>query len=397
MKKLLLLLLMTALPALANLNFTTYYIPSWPPNISNPGTPVSTGTVPNMYYNWGSGVILNSGLADHVLVHFTGYVNWPGTAGTQRTVTFYAATDDGFKMTVGGVGVANGIGDLHGPGYYNYSASVTLTGGQAYSLDAWFAEWGGGAVVQLFWDLGDGNGIVAVPSSAFSLTPPAPQYSSNITVAQQSRVTAYFARTIANNSVYIDQAGNYNTVSITQVGLNNLVTGVATQNATVSGNHNNITVRQGGDGDSGRRRHGAGEHQHRRGRQAIEPGRTDRAHREPRRRHAEHQRQRRARDAELLLERPQQHREGIDRPQRQVAQGRRQQGCPQMSGLRTGLGHGDGHCRIVDCFSFQINQLNLTLRSGPKGRVSKDEIRTRCSIPSFETHVAACATTCSSG
>ena len=253
MKKLLLLLLMTALPALANLNFTTYYIPSWPPNISNPGTPVSTGTVPNMYYNWGSGVILNSGLADHVLVHFTGYVNWPGTAGTQRTVTFYAATDDGFKMTVGGVGVANGIGDLHGPGYYNYSASVTLTGGQAYSLDAWFAEWGGGAVVQLFWDLGDGNGIVAVPSSAFSLTPPAPQYSSNITVAQQSRVTAYFARTIANNSVYIDQAGNYNTVSITQVGRNNLVTGVATQNATVSGNHNNITVRQGDQpSDSGR-------------------------------------------------------------------------------------------------------------------------------------------------
>lgn len=252
MRKLLLILAMFCLPAFADLNFTTYYIPSWPPNIANPGNPVSSGTVPNLSYNWGSGSVLNSGLSDRVLVHFTGYVNWAGTAGTQKTITFYAATDDGFKMTVNGSTVVNGIGDLHGAGFYNYTSTMTLTAGQSYALDVWWSEWTGGAVMLLYWDLGDGNGIVSVPSTAFTVVQP-PQYNSNITAAQQIRVNAYFSRTISNNSVYIDQTGNYNTVNVTQVGLKNLLTGTDSAQATIRGDRNNITVRQGDQSnDSGK-------------------------------------------------------------------------------------------------------------------------------------------------
>ena len=104
-----------------------------------------------------------------------------------------------------------------------------------------------------------------------------------------------------------------------------------------------LAVRQGGDGDSGRRRYGAGKHQHRRGRQAIEPGRTDRAYRESRRRHAEHQRQRRARDAEFLLERSDHAADGgLGRVQRrgrarevEVALGQFAQGAQLLKGHMT--------------------------------------------------------------
>ena len=252
MKRLVLLMLMYCCSLRADLLFSTYRIPSWPPNTTNPGTVVSTGTVPNLNYNWGSGVVLNSGLADQVLVHFTGYIVWPGTAGAQKTVNLYAATDDGFKATIDGNTVINDIGGLHGPSNYNYSTSLTLTGGQVYSVDIWWAEWGGGAVAQFYWNTG--SGIVIIPSTSLLTTyTPTPIYSSSITGAQQTRVSAYFARTISNNSVYIDQVGSYNRISVAQVGRNNLLTGVNSQDAAVWGNHNNITVRQGDQSnDNGR-------------------------------------------------------------------------------------------------------------------------------------------------
>ena len=244
MKRLVLLMLMYCCSLRADLLFSTYRIPSWPPNTANPGTVVSTGTVPNLNYNWGSGVVLNSGLADQVLVHFTGYIVWPGTAGAQKTVNLYATTDDGFKVTIGGNTVINDIGGLHGPSNYNYSTALTLTAGQVYSIDIWWAEWGGGAVAQFYWNTG--SGIVIIPSTSLLTTyTPAPTYSSNITVAQQSRVTAFVNRTIVNNAIYIRQAGNNNQVNITQIGRNSLIGGVGQQEATIQGNSNNILIRQG--------------------------------------------------------------------------------------------------------------------------------------------------------
>lgn len=252
MTKLFTIWLLFAWSAWANLNFTTYSIPSWPPDTQNPGTALSTGTVTSINHNWGSGQVLNSGRSDRVMVNYTGWINWAGTAGQQKTITFYAATDDGFKVTVGGNTIINDIGGLHGPAYYNYAAALTLTAGNAYYLDVWFAEWTGGAVAQLFWDLGDGAGIVAVPDSAYTLTAPAvapaPVYSSNITSAQQTRVTGFLNRTITDNAVYIDQSGDANQISITQVGRRNLVSGVGQTAAQIQGDANTITVRQGWNG-----------------------------------------------------------------------------------------------------------------------------------------------------
>lgn len=243
---------MFAAAAWANLNFSTYNIPSWPPNTQNPGTPLSTGTVTSINHNWGTGQVLNSGRSDRVLVNYTSWINWTGTAGQQKTITFYAVTDDGFRVTVGGNTIINDIGGLHGPAYYNYIAALTLTAGNAYYLDVWFAEWTGGAVAQLFWDLGDGAGIVSVPASAYMLTAPAPApapvYSSNITQNQQTRVNSFVNRVITNNTIQIEQSGDANQVSITQTGTRNLIQGVGYPAAQIQGNANNITVRQGWNG-----------------------------------------------------------------------------------------------------------------------------------------------------
>ena len=252
MIKLLTIWFLVVCSAWANLNFTTYHIPSWPPSIQSPGLPLSTGTVTSINHNWGGGQVLNSGSSDRVLVNYTGWINWAGAAGQQKTITFYAVTDDGFKMTVGGNTIINNIEGLHGPAYYNYTASTTLTAGNAYYLNVWFAEWTGGAVAQLFWDLGDGAGIVAVPTSAYMLTAPepapAPVYSSSISQAQQTRVTSFVNRVITDNAVYIDQAGDDNQINITQTGRRNLVSGVGKTAAQIQGNTNSVNIRQGWNG-----------------------------------------------------------------------------------------------------------------------------------------------------
>lgn len=244
-----LLMLLCTAPLWSQINFTTYYIPSWPPSITNPGPVLSTGTVSAVNFNWGSGQVLNSGRNTQVLVHFAGTINWPTTStvppGTQKTVTFYIMSDDGFSLNIGGNAIINDIGHLQGASSYNYRVSVTLTAGQTYSFDAWVSQWGGATVANMFWDTGDGHGIVSVPASVFVPPPPAPVYTSAITASQQLRVTAYTTRTITNNSVYIDQIGDFNTVSVTQVGNKNLLTGVTGQNARIYGSFNTVTIRQG--------------------------------------------------------------------------------------------------------------------------------------------------------
>lgn len=92
------------------------------------------------------------------------------------------------------------------------------------------------------------GGTTSGSSGGYVATPPAPTYTSNISTAQQSRVTAAQARIITNNAIYVDQVGNNNTVTITQVGNNNLITGIGQQAAKMQGNNNNITLRQGVSG-----------------------------------------------------------------------------------------------------------------------------------------------------
>lgn len=127
-------------------------------------TVIATGTTASLRYDWGSGNILGSSYSDGVIIHFTGYILWPGTSGNS-TVTFYARTDDGFYMTINNNVVIDSWLE-QGPSNYNASGTTTLVSGQVYPVDIWNYENAGGAVCELFWNaLG---GISYIPEGQFA-------------------------------------------------------------------------------------------------------------------------------------------------------------------------------------------------------------------------------------
>ena len=162
----------------------------------------------------------------------------------------------------------------------NSNGSITLTGGQVYAIDIWYYENGGGAVAQLYWNTGSGITIVPSTNYATSSSYWAPQYSSSITNAQQTRKTSETSQRTSQsgNLIYVEQVGDNNNITIrqgvTETGKNrielyangdsntlNLNQGYNT-NGTVSsndsnnhyqylnitGNSNNVTTKQTGDG-----------------------------------------------------------------------------------------------------------------------------------------------------
>lgn len=74
--------------------------------------------------------------------------------------------------------------------------------------------------------------------------------SAAITTQQQTRVTAFQNRTITNNTIYIDQVGDNNNIQITQTGNNSSISGIDQQAASIQGNSNSITIRQGDTADT---------------------------------------------------------------------------------------------------------------------------------------------------
>jgi hypothetical protein len=67
------------------------------------------------------------------------------------------------------------------------------------------------------------------------------------TATQQNRINEATARlnAIQHNSIYIDQIGSNNTVSITQNGQLNVVAGAGSMYAPIAGGNNSVTIRQG--------------------------------------------------------------------------------------------------------------------------------------------------------
>lgn len=231
----------------ATLNYSTYACTSWP---CSPSTnPLSTGQVSTINYNWGGGQILDSGRSDQVAVKFTGYITWPQGTG-QKTVTIYAGSDDSLQVKINDIYVINDWAGLHGMGYFNYANSITLTAGQTYAIEVWTAEWGGGAGVTLWWDIG--NGAELIPASAYSTILPTTTIegaSGGITENQTELVNSARTR-IANmsfgNSTYLDITGNGNLVNIEQTGSSNKIQGMnGLSSAVVLGDQNSITINQG--------------------------------------------------------------------------------------------------------------------------------------------------------
>ena len=70
--------------------------------------------------------------------------------------------------------------------------------------------------------------------------------SADITTPQQTKVTAWSNKTIADgNKIYIDQVGDNNLLTVLQEGNKNLIKGIGVDLAKIDGDGNNITIRQG--------------------------------------------------------------------------------------------------------------------------------------------------------
>ena len=155
---------------------------------------VSTEVVPNINFQWGSGMVLNSGLYEDVIVNFSGTIYAPQTG----TYSFYAPADDGTKLIIDGSLVIDDWFDKGGGGS---TRQINLTEG-SHTITLWYYENGGGANVWLYWAT-PGNGLTLVPASAFGEQTVTTTVYDEVTTTQE--VTTYTEETVTTTeTVYVD-------------------------------------------------------------------------------------------------------------------------------------------------------------------------------------------------
>ena len=137
---------------------------------------ITTTTVNQINFNWGSGQVLNT-YSEDIAVKFTSQLTAPITG----TIQFYAPADDGTILQLDGNTVINDWRDKGGGGSIN---SYNVIAGDPMDMTFWFYENGGGANVNLMWNLG--NGWVTIPSNAFTRTQATLQQVTNLTNAQNA-------------------------------------------------------------------------------------------------------------------------------------------------------------------------------------------------------------------
>lgn len=93
------------------------------------------------------------------------------TTDTDSQIRFYAPADDGVQLFINNQQVINDWVDKGGGG--SISQPVAFTAGLSQPITLWFYENGGGAWVQLYWQINDGD-WQPVPASAFTLLPATP-------------------------------------------------------------------------------------------------------------------------------------------------------------------------------------------------------------------------------
>jgi hypothetical protein len=103
---------------------------------------------------------------DFVLVHFTGSVRFPDSG----TYAFQALADDGFWLSLDDTPVITNDWVLKGRSGSVYS-NISIVGGHAYNLDAWYYEYGGGANVTLTYSPDNGSTWATIPSSFYTSLP----------------------------------------------------------------------------------------------------------------------------------------------------------------------------------------------------------------------------------
>lgn len=140
-----------------------------PPSVTGVSSPLYTGTISDINFSWGSGVVMNSGRSDKVLVKFEGYIS----SAMDGTISFRIWRDDGVRLTVGTASVVDNW-NVSAP-KYSLIGSVTFAAKEAKPFVLWYYEDAGGATCKLEWSR-DGGAWTVVPSSAFTwaTTPGAP-------------------------------------------------------------------------------------------------------------------------------------------------------------------------------------------------------------------------------
>ena len=129
------------------------------PYIPQGASPVVTTNVPNIDFQWGSGSVLG-GPSEDVIVRFTGSIRSDST----QEISFLATADDGTRLYIDGVLVADDWRDKGGGG--TISDPISFTAGVPKTIELMYYENGGGANVFLHWDQSGSMDII--PASAFT-------------------------------------------------------------------------------------------------------------------------------------------------------------------------------------------------------------------------------------
>ena len=129
------------------------------PYIPQGASPVLTANVPNIDFQWGSGSVLG-GPSEDVIVRFTGSI----LSNTTQNISFLATADDGTKLYIDNVLVADDWRDKGGGG--TTTDPISFTAGVPKTIELMYYENGGGANVFLHWDQSGSMDII--PASAFT-------------------------------------------------------------------------------------------------------------------------------------------------------------------------------------------------------------------------------------
>lgn len=216
----------------AALTYQTYASSGSSPDIET-SSPLTSGTVQNVNFDWGGGGILDSGRSDGVIVRFQGYYVVPGSS--TQTFQFAITADDGIRLNINNQTVIDFWGD-QGPTFR--TGAITLTGGSVVPIQIDYYENGGGATVQWFWYNG---GWQIVPAEHLEVTGPGSGGNNQNSLCCGGSAEPFVANTNFNNRIInFDIRPRHDTnVSITQIGNNN--SAVINQSGT-NNNYSEITV-----------------------------------------------------------------------------------------------------------------------------------------------------------
>lgn len=156
--------------------------------------------------------------------------SYAGTIGIGRIINM--GTDSNGRSFFFFVGYDNNTGQL-------FSTNYGMTGNSGYTWTGTLNP----TTTQLNTFAGSGSTAPLSSGQTYTSTPTYPTVT--VSNSQQNKINQTTA--LSNNSIYIDNYGNYNSVTIEQTGYYNSVRGMnGSQYATINGNNNTLTVKQGG-------------------------------------------------------------------------------------------------------------------------------------------------------